>query len=127
MPVNLHTKGAEKEVFNLLPSYNLPGINIHWYSGPEVYLTQGTERGYYFSITPAIEYSPAVKKVAITVDTDHLLLESDGPVEYRGKMATPASINKVLTILSQLRGNEKDELEGKILKNTKTLFPRVFL
>ena len=63
LPVNLHTKGAEKIVFDTLPSYKIPNVNIHWYSGPENYLKLGMDRGYYFSITPAISYSPVVKKV----------------------------------------------------------------
>jgi len=30
LPVNLHVKGAEKMVFEILPSYKIPNINIHW-------------------------------------------------------------------------------------------------
>jgi TatD DNase family protein len=29
LPVNLHTKGAEKTVFDTLTSYDIPNINIH--------------------------------------------------------------------------------------------------
>ena len=80
LPVNIHTKGAEEIIFNSLPSYNIPNINIHWYSGPETFLKRGIDRGYFFSITPALKYSTAVKKTVLSVDIDHLLLESDGPV-----------------------------------------------
>ena len=73
MPVNLHTKGAEKIVFDILPSYNIPNVNIHWYSGPENFLKLGMERGYYFSITPAISYSTAVKNVASKVEKEYIL------------------------------------------------------
>ncbi|GAG98946.1 unnamed protein product, partial [marine sediment metagenome] len=90
LPVNLHTKGAEKIVFDTLPSYKIPNINIHWYSGPERFLKLGMDRGYYFSITPAISNSPVVKKVVLNVDKEHLLLESDGPVKYTGKISVPA-------------------------------------
>ena len=76
LPVNLHTKGAEKQVFETLPSYNIPNFNIHWYSGPEKFLKVGIDRGYYFSITPAISYSSIVKKVALNADIEHLLLET---------------------------------------------------
>ena len=54
LPINLHTKGAEKEIFGILPSYEIPNVNIHWYSGPEDYFKQGVDRRYYYSFNPAI-------------------------------------------------------------------------
>ena len=126
LPVNLHTKGAENLIFDSLPSYSLSNVNIHWYSGPEHYLNEGIDRGYYFSITPAIKYSPAVKKVVLKVDKEHLLLESDGPVEYSGKIGTPAMTREVLNLISKIKEISADELELQIENNTRTIFPKIF-
>jgi len=126
LPVNLHTKGAEKIVFDTLPSYKIPNINIHWYSGPENFLKLGMDRGYYFSITPAISYSPAVKKVVLNVDKEHLLLESDGPVKYSGKVGVPAMVKNVLNAISKLKEINSDELEKQIEENTRKIFPKIF-
>ncbi|HEY0090726.1 MAG TPA: TatD family hydrolase [Candidatus Lokiarchaeia archaeon] len=126
LPVNLHVKGAEKLVFDILPSYKIPNINIHWYSGPETFLNRGIERGYYFSITPAIKYSPPVKKVATKVETDHLLLESDGPVKYSGDIGTPAMVKEVLYSISKIKNINTEILEDQIFKNTKEIFPKIF-
>lgn len=126
LPVNLHTKGAEKEVFDLLPTFKIPHINIHWYSGPEIYLKQGIDRGYFFSITPAISYSPPVKRTVIQVEKEFLLLESDGPVESRGKVWAPALINEVLYTISQLKNMPLEELEEQIYRNTTEIFPKLF-
>ena len=126
LPVNLHTKGAEKLVFEILPSYNIPNINIHWYSGPEDILRLGIDRGYYFSITPAISYSSAVKKTALKVDSDHILLESDGPVKFSGKTSSPVMIREVLNIVSKAKDITSEELETKIYENTLRVFPKIF-
>jgi len=126
LPVNLHTKGAEEIVFDTLPSYDIPNINIHWYSGPEKFLNLGMDRGYYFSITPAISYSPVVKKVVLNVDKEHLLLESDGPVKYSGKIGVPAMVKNVLKSISTLKEIKSDELEKQIEENTRKIFPRIF-
>lgn len=126
LPVNLHTKGAERLVFDTLPSYKIPNINIHWYSGPEEFLKLGIDRGYYFSITPAISYSPVVKKVALNVDKDHLLLESDGPVKYSGEVGVPSMVKNVLHTISKLREIKSDELEKQIEENTRKIFPKIF-
>ena len=126
LPVNLHTKGAEKTVFDTLPSYNIPNINIHWYSGPEKFLNLGIDRGYFFSITPAISYSPAVKKVALNIDKEHLLLESDGPVKYSGSVGVPAMVKNTLNSISKLKEINSDELESQIEENTRKIFPKIF-
>lgn len=126
MPVNLHTKGAEKIVFDTLPSYNLPNVNIHWYSGPENFLKLGIERGYYFSITPAISYSTAVKNVASKVEKEYLLLESDGPVKYSGEIGSPAMIRNVLNTISKFKNIPCVDLENQIYENTKRIFPFIF-
>ena len=126
LPVNLHTKGAEKTVFEILPSFNIPNINIHWYSGPEKFLNLGIDRGYYFSITPAISYSPPVKKTVLKVEKEFLLLESDGPVKYSGKIGTPAMIREVLKSISKFKQIPADELENQIQENTKRIFPKIF-
>ncbi len=126
LSVNLHTKGAEKLVFDILPSYNIPNINIHWYSGPEDLLKLGIDRGYYFSITPAIMYSPAVKKTAEKVNKNHILLESDGPVKYSGKIGAPEMLREVLNNVSKVKGIPSEELETIIYKNTQRIFPKVF-
>ncbi len=126
LPVNLHTKGAEKIVFDTLPSYKIPNVIIHWYSGPENFLKLGMDRGYYFSITPAINYSPVVKKVVLNIDKEHLLLESDGPVKYSGKIGVPLMVKNVLTSISLLKEINSDELEEQIEENTRKIFPRIF-
>jgi TatD DNase family protein len=126
LPVNLHTKGAEKFVFDILPSYEIPNINIHWYSGPEKFLNLAIDRGYFFSITPDISYSPAVKNTALKIDKEFILLESDGPVKYSGKTGTPAMIKDVLNTISKLKKINSKELEIQIEKNTKKIFPKIF-
>jgi TatD DNase family protein len=126
LPVNLHTKGAENLVFETLPSYTIPNVNIHWYSGPEEFLNIGIDRGYYFSITPAISYSPAVINTVLKVDKKFLLLESDGPVKYSGIIGTPAMIKDVVISISKLKEIDSKELEMQIESNTRKIFPKLF-
>jgi Tat protein secretion system quality control protein TatD with DNase activity len=84
------------------------------------------DRGYYFSITPAISYSPVVKNVVLNVDKEHLLLESDGPVKYSGKVGVPTMVRNVLNTVSKLKEIPAPELETQILENTMKIFPKIF-
>ncbi|MHA1689098.1 MAG: TatD family hydrolase [Promethearchaeota archaeon] len=126
LPVNLHTKGGEKHIFDLLPSYSISNVNIHWYSGPEKYLKEGIDRGYYFSITPAISYSHAVHKTVEMVDINHLLVESDGPVKYKGEIGTPAMTRQVINSISQIKNVPEEEIEEQIYQNTRQIFSKLF-
>ncbi len=126
LPVNLHVKGAEKEVFEILPTYNLPNINIHWYSGPQDLVKAGLDRGYFFSVTPAIEYSPPVKKTVELCDSSNLLLESDGPVRYHNQTGAPSMIQGVLNQISKIKKIPVNDLKSQILENTKKIFPKIF-
>ncbi|MFO8019996.1 MAG: TatD family hydrolase [Promethearchaeia archaeon] len=126
LPVNLHTKGAEKEIFELLPSYDLSKINIHWYSGPKKFLQQGIESGYYFSFNPAINFSKRIQSYAEKVDIHQILLESDGPVEYRGKSGTPGMVKGVAQKISKIKDKKLVDVEEIIEKNTEKVFPRIF-
>lgn len=55
--INVHTKGAEEEVLNLLDKYSLSRVIIHWYSGPRDILIKMIDRGYYFTISAELHYS----------------------------------------------------------------------
>jgi len=126
LPVILHTKGAEKEVFDILPSYKIPNIDIHWYSGPENLIKVGLDRGYFFSITPAIQYSPPLKKTVELCEPSNLLLESDGPVEYQNQVGAPSMVPSVLKRVSKIKNIPEVDLQRQILKNTKKAFPKIF-
>jgi Tat protein secretion system quality control protein TatD with DNase activity len=55
-----------------------------------------------------------------------LLLESDGPVEYSGKIGTPAMTQEILNLISKFKEIPVDELELQIEENTRKIFPKIF-
>ena len=71
------------------------------------------ERGHYFSITPAIEYSTALRHIVQNVPLERLLLESDGPVGYRldwGRiLGTPSWLPIVARKVCQLKAGQRFE------------------
>lgn len=86
--ISLHTKGAEKDVLDLLRTYGNNRVIIHWYSGSLDILEEMTEEGYYFSTSPEIKFSDHIKKIVKEIPLDHILTETDnpgGPQSYMGK------------------------------------------
>jgi TatD DNase family protein len=54
--VSIHTKGAEKDVLDLLRRYGNKKVIIHWYSGDLDTLEKMIKEGYYFSISPESDF-----------------------------------------------------------------------
>jgi TatD DNase family protein len=105
--VNLHTKGAEKEILNLLERYDIQRAIVHWYSGPLDILHVLIQFGAYFTIGVEVLYSDAIRTIAKEVP-DHLLLtETDNPGGLKwlkGVVGMPKEIENVVEALAEARG-----------------------
>jgi TatD DNase family protein len=77
--VNLHTKGAEKEIWHLLRRYGVQRAIIHWYSGPPDVLQAMAGYGYYFTIGVEVLCSPDIQAIARDLPSELLLTETDNP------------------------------------------------
>ncbi len=126
LPVSLHVKDAEMRVLDILGSYSLPAVVIHWFSGPRDAYKIAIDRGYYFSIPQAIRYSPIVQKTAQETPLEQLLLESDGPAPFRGIIGEPKDCALVIGEIAKRRQVSRDKLERIIEMNTRKAFPRAF-
>ncbi len=76
IPVVLHTKGQEKEVFSCIKSYSIPFL-VHWYSCDN-YLEQYKKKDCYFTIGSDVGWNTTVQNVVKTIDIKRLLVETDG-------------------------------------------------
>jgi TatD DNase family protein len=120
--VNLHTKAGEKDILDLLESYDVQRAIIHWYSGPMDILRAMIDFGCYFTIGVEVLYSDYIKEIARTIP-DHLLLtETDNPGALRwlkknDEIGMPTAIKQVVDALACLREVSRIELEGLIQAN----------
>ena len=90
-PVMLHQTGAEKEILDILTTFQLKGnICCHWYSGPIDVLRELNDLGCFFSINPAFLRSKNHRNILGVVSKEKLLTESDGPVKFQGEPGSPS-------------------------------------
>lgn len=104
--VNLHTKGAENEILELLRQYNIPQAIIHWYSGPLDILRKMIAYGYYFTIGIEILTSPYIQDITRKLPADLILTETDNPGGYEwllGSQGRPRHIIDVVQKLAEIR------------------------
>ena len=120
--VNLHTKGGEKEILDLLEKYDLRRAIIHWYSGPMDILRAMIDFGCYFTIGVEVLYSHYIKEIAKAVP-DHLLLtETDNPGALRwlkknDEVGMPTAIKDVVNTVAELRQSTRENIESLVQAN----------
>ena len=77
--VSVHSRKAEKEVFELLQEYEIKNVIFHWYSGPLNLIDKIIDAGYYFSINEAMTVSISGRKIINKIPQNRILTESDAP------------------------------------------------
>lgn len=100
--VNLHTKGAEKEVLNLLQKYNLNTPIIHWYSGPLDLIDEYLKLDCYFTISVDITKSKTSQQLVSMLPINKLLTETDGPTALEWVNGNYAYPDYVETIIKEI-------------------------
>jgi len=118
--VNLHTKGGEKEILELLDKYDISRAIIHWYSGPMDVFHAMAQSGCYFTVGVEVLYSDRIKAIARAIP-DHLLLtETDNPGGLRwlqGEPGMPRALEKVVGALAELREATPQRIEQLVYTN----------
>lgn len=119
-PMNLHTRGADRRVLELLRRYRPAPSIIHWYGGPldlvESYLAEGC----YFTVGVDV-LNPAKRDgIARILPLDRILLETDNPDGYRwlaGEAGMPDLLLTIAERLAAMRGMTAAELEERLWRN----------
>ncbi|NHK31585.1 MAG: TatD family deoxyribonuclease [Asgard group archaeon] len=117
-PLMLHTTGAEKDIFQLLSTFQLK-VNIccHWYSGHEKILRKLNDMGCFFSINPAFVRSKNHRKILEIVSLERLITESDGPIKSIGITNTPKLMPELISKIAKELKIKNNELAMIILEN----------
>lgn len=116
--INIHTKGAEEEIYNKLKIYNYNKIIIHWYSGDLDILDKLINLGCYFTVSVDIGYSEIAYKILDKIPLNRLLVETDGPTALEwvnGEYGYPSVIIDLLRKISDYKNiNNLNEI---LIKN----------
>jgi TatD DNase family protein len=118
--VNLHTKGGEKEILQLLERYQIQRAIIHWYSGPMDIFGAMVQYGAYFTVGVEVLYSEHIKAIARALPDRLLLTETDNPGGLkwlRGVIGMPKDLGKVIETLAQLRNSTAASIRRTVHAN----------
>ena len=94
--ISVHSRKAEKELFDLLCEYNINNVIFHWYSGPIDLIPSIISKGYYFSINEAMTISKNGRTIIKEIPRSRILTESDAPFNNKVDIKE-AQINMQIT------------------------------
>lgn len=118
--VNLHTKGAEREVLDLLRSYQVRRAIVHWYSGPLDVLDELLAWGAYFTVGVEVLHSETIRTIARRIPPERLLTETDNPGGWDwlvGEPGMPGLVKDVTRALATLCGTDEASLAAQVCAN----------
>ncbi len=118
--VSVHTKGAEKEILDLLRKYGNEKVVIHWFSGDLDVLREMIKEGYYFSIVPEVKSSEHIREIVKNIPLRQLLTETDnpdGPKSYLGEKGMPILIRIVIEEVANIKGKTPKQIERIVEDN----------
>jgi TatD DNase family protein len=127
LPVIIHSRGTTAQIVEILPSYKLRKVLLHWFSRPVSALTKAVERGYYITEGAPTAYSNGIRDVVRRTPLTNLLTETDGPVRFykspfKGKRTTPAFIPTVVKAIAEVKSMDVEDVAAQIIKNFEEFF-----
>ena len=122
--VNLHTKGAEREIAQYLESAGCRRSIVHWYSGPLELVDRLLAAGAYFTFGVELGRSSHLQAILNLVPDGRLLTETDNPGGQQwltGELGMPGLVCAVLRQIAALRGLEAGEVAAVVAGNHRRL------
>jgi len=117
LPMNVHAPEAWREVLDILRKHDIEKAIIHWYTGPLELLEEIKGLGYFITVNPAVTIQKKHRAVVVEASLSMLLVESDGPYNYRGLNLSPKLIPKVIHEVAKLKGTTPEKVEAIVENN----------
>ena len=127
LPAIIHSRGTTAQIVDMLPSYNLKRVLLHWFSHPMSALYKAVDQGYFITEGPPVAYSNGIRQVVKKVPLTNLLTETDGPVTYRkspynGQLTKPSFIRTVVEAVAEVKNMDVADVADQIAKNFEGFF-----
>ena len=122
-PVSIHSRKTLSDIFEILPSYKVPGILLHWFDGNKSQLQIAMDNQYFVSYGPLLVYANDKQTLLTKTESSQLLVETDGPVKFSRcfeyKTTETMFITSVIFCASKLLNTSYEKLLVQIEDNSK--------
>ena len=127
LPVIIHSRGTTDKIVDMLPSYRLSKVLLHWFSYPMAALYKAVDKGYFITEGPPATYSNGIREVISQVHLTNFLTETDGPVTYwkkpfNGQLTKPSYIRNVIEAVAEIKKIQVEEVAAQVAQNFEFFF-----
>ncbi|MDR2719347.1 MAG: TatD family hydrolase, partial [Nitrososphaerota archaeon] len=127
LPVIIHSRGTTDKIVDMLQSYNVKRVLLHWFSHPMETLSKAIDLDYFITEGPPVVYSNGIREVVKQTPITNLLTETDGPVIYRkkpfsGQLTMPSYTQTVVEAIAEIKNMAACEVAEQIVKNFEGFF-----
>ncbi len=122
-PISVHSRKALDKIYEIIPSYSLKGMLLHWFDGNKKQLKKAMDMGFFVSFGPLLIYANDKQFLLAQTEIDRILVETDGPVKFSRcfelKTAQISFIPSVIFCASKIVRKQYDELTAILEQNSK--------
>ena len=121
-PVSIHSRKTLDQILEILPSYKIPSVLLHWFDGSKKQMQKAMDLQCYVSFGPVMVYSQDKQALLSKADKDKILVETDGPVRFsrcfENRTAQIDFIPSIVFCASKVLHMNYDELCNVIEQNS---------
>ena len=123
-PVSIHSRRMLDPILEMLPSFQIKGVLLHWFDGSKKQLARSMDMGLYVSYGPLLVYSEDKKVLLKNTTRDRFLVETDGPTQFSRCFENQSAIStsflvSVVASAADIIGMSYDETVELLQKNSK--------
>lgn len=123
LPVSVHAPhGAAADALALVVRSGAAPVVFHWHKADPGTTRAIVAAGHFLGVTPEVVYRERDQTLVREVPLSHLLVESDGPWPYRGRVGEPAMVREAARTISAVRGRSVDEVIAALADNARRCF-----
>lgn len=121
-PISIHSRKTLDKIYEIIPSYSLRGMVLHWFDGSKQQLTKAMDLGFFVSFGPLLLYAKDKQVLLSKTEINRILVETDGPVKFSRCFALkPAQVSFIPSIIfcaSKVLRKSYDEFSAILEKNS---------
>jgi TatD DNase family protein len=121
-PAILHCRFSHERTLEIVQESRLEQAVFHWYSGPINVLIRILDQGYSISATPALAYSSPHREAILLAPLDRILLETDSPVIYEGKVSRPMDVTQTASLVAEIKREPLERVAERTTENARCLY-----
>lgn len=122
-PVSIHSRKTLNEIYEIISSFNISKVSLHWFDGNKKQLRTAMDLDYFVSYGPVMIYANDKQNLLAKTRHDKILLETDGPVSFSHcfghKPAQISFIPSVVFYTSKILKMSYDDTARLLERNSK--------